>query len=144
MRSINQYCLLLEEGQQWGMSFLISYILHHLYPYLDHWRSITSNRYVLNMVQGHHVQLRCCSQLFHNFQQFNIKATTAHQCIIQKEVDELLAKGTTEPSSNGAGFYSNILFVPKHMSGLHPILNLKQFNHYIHIPTFKMPTIRQV
>ena len=30
------------------------------------------------------------------------------------------------------------------MGGFCPILNLKQFNHYMHIPTSKMPTIRQV
>ena len=27
---------------------------------LEQWRSITSNRFVLNMVQGHHLQLRSC------------------------------------------------------------------------------------
>ena len=35
--------------------------------FLDQWRSITSNRFVLNMVQGHHIQLRSCPTLFHNF-----------------------------------------------------------------------------
>ena len=64
--------------------------------------------------------------------------------IIQKEVDELLAKGAIEPSSGGAGFYSNVFVVPKHTGGLHPIFNLKCFNHYVHIPSFKMPTIRHV
>ena len=64
--------------------------------------------------------------------------------IIQKEVDELLAKGAIEPSSGGAGFYSSMFVVPKCTDGLWPILNLKHFNHYMHIPSFKMPTIRHV
>ena len=34
--------------------------------------------------------------------------------------------------------------VPKHTGGLQPILNLKHFSHYMHIPSFKMPTLRQV
>ena len=34
--------------------------------------------------------------------------------------------------------------VPKHTGGLWPILNLKWFNCYLHIPSFKMPTIRHV
>ena len=34
--------------------------------------------------------------------------------------------------------------VPKHIGGLWPILNLKQINCYMHIPTFKMLTIRHV
>ena len=63
---------------------------------------------------------------------------------IQKEVDELLAKGAIEPSSGGAGFYSSVFVVPKHTGGLQPILNLKRFNCYMHIPSFKMPTLKTV
>ena len=71
--------------------------------FLDQWRSITSNRFVLNMVQGHHLQLRSYPPLVHNFWQFNVKVAAAHHPIIQKEMDELLAKGAVEPSSGGAG-----------------------------------------
>ena len=67
------------------------------FNFFDQWRSITSNRFVLNMVQGHHLQLRSLPPLFCNFWQFNVKAAAAHHPIIQKEVDELLAKGTTDP-----------------------------------------------
>ena len=63
----------------------------------DQWRSITSNRFVLNMVWGHHLQLRSHPPLFHNFQQFNVKVAAAHHLAIQKEVDELLDKGAIEP-----------------------------------------------
>ena len=59
--------------------------------FLDQWRSITSNRFVFNMVQCHHLQLKSHLPLFCNFWQFNIKAAAAHHPIIQKEVDELLA-----------------------------------------------------
>ena len=34
--------------------------------------------------------------------------------------------------------------VPKHIGGLPPILNLKHFNHFMHIPSFKMPTLKDV
>ena len=43
----------------------------------------------------------------------NIEAAVAHHPIILKEVDELLAKGAIEPSTVGAGFYSNVLVFPK-------------------------------
>ena len=115
-----------------------------LFKFLDQWRSITSNRFVLNMVQGHHLQLRSHPPLFHNFWHFNVKVPAAHHPVIQKEVDELLAKGAIEPSSGGAGFYSSVFVVPKHTGGLRPILNLKRFNHYMHIPSFKMPTLKTV
>ena len=68
----------------------------------------------------------------------------AHHPIIQNEVDELLAKGATEPFSGGAGFYSSMFVVPKHIGAIQPICNLKHFNHYMNIPSFRMPTIRHV
>ena len=112
------------------------------FKYFDQWRSITSNRFVLNMVHGHHDHFWSNPPLFCNFWQFNVKAATTHYPIIQKKVDELLAKGVVEPSSGGIGFYSNVFVVPKHTGGLWPILNLKHFNHYMYIPSFKMLTIR--
>ena len=36
-------------------------------------KCITSNRFVLNIVQGQHLQFRCHALLFHNFKQFKIK-----------------------------------------------------------------------
>ena len=39
-----------------------------LFKFFDQWRSITSNRFVLNMVWGHYLQLRSCPPLFCNFQ----------------------------------------------------------------------------
>ena len=89
-----------------------------LFKFFDQWRSITSNRFVLNMVWGHHLQLRSHPPLFHHFQCFNVKAAAAHHPVIQKEVDELLAKGAIEPSLGGAGFYSSMFVVPKHTGGL--------------------------
>ena len=115
-----------------------------LFKFFDQWRSITSNRFVLNMVRGHHLQLRSRPPLFHNFQHFNVKVAAAHHPVIQKEVDELLAKGAIEPSPGGASFYSSVFVVPKHTGGLHPIFNLKCFNCFMHIPSFKMPILKTV
>ena len=99
---------------------------------------------MLNVVWGNHLQLRCHPPLFCNFLQFNVKAAAAHHPINQKVVDKLLAKGAIEPSSGGVFFYSSRFVVPKHTGGLQPMLNLKQFNCYLHIPSFKMPTIRHI
>ena len=60
----------------------------------------------------------------------------------RKEVGGLLAKSVTEQFTGGAHFYSNVFVVSKCTCGLQPIL--KCFNFYMHIPTFKMPTIREV
>ena len=115
-----------------------------LFKFFDQWRSITSNRFVLNMVEGHHLQLRSHSSLSRDFWHFNVKAAAGHHPVIQKEVDELLANRAVELSSGGTGFYSSMLVVSKHTGGLRPILNLKCFNCYMHIPSFKMPTLKHV
>ena len=70
------------------------------------------------MVQGHHLQLRSCPPLFHDFWHLNVKVAAAHRPVIQKDVDELLVKGAIEPSSSGAGFYSSMFGVPKCTGGL--------------------------
>ena len=89
-----------------------------LFKFFDQWRTITSNRFVLNMVWSHHLQLISHPPLFCDFWHFNIKVAAAHHPVIQKEVDELLAKGAIEPSSSGTGFYSSVFVVPKHTGGL--------------------------
>ena len=112
--------------------------------FLHQWRIITSNRFLLNMVQDHHLQLRSCPPLLPNFWQFSVKMAATYYPINQREVDELLSKGAIEPCSGGAGFCSSVFVVPKHTAGLWPICNLKGFNCYLHISSFKMPTIRHV
>ena len=42
----------------------------------------------------------------------------AHHPVIQKEVQELLVKRATEPSTGGAGSCSNVFVVPKFSGGL--------------------------
>ena len=53
-----------------------------LFKFLDQWRSITSNRFVLNMVWGHHLQLTSHPPLFHDFWHFNVKAAAAYHPVI--------------------------------------------------------------
>ena len=111
--------------------------LYTLPHFLNHWRSITSDRFVLSMVKTHHLQLRSHPALFCNFNQSNIKAAAAHHPIIQKEGDEMLAEGVIEPSSGSAGFYSSVFVVPNHAGGLQSVLFLKQFNGCMHILLFR-------
>ena len=112
--------------------------------FLDDWRSISSNKFVLNMTKGHHLQLRCNCPFICIIKWFNIKAAMAHHPTIQKEMNKLLPIGVIEPSAGDTQFYSNVFFIPKYTGGLQPILNLKWFNCCMHIPTFKMPTIKPV
>ena len=99
-----------EKGALWGIVFLMHYGQHfhgshflvfcklvHLQNILDQLRSLTFNTFGLNMVKGHHPQPRYHSPLFHNLTWFNIKAAMIYHSIIQKEVDELVAKCSIDP-----------------------------------------------
>ena len=55
-------------------------------------------------------------------------------------MQEHLAKEAAKLLTGGAGFYSSVFLVPKYLGGLWPIVNIKQFNHCMHIPAFRMPT----
>ena len=91
-----------------------------------------SNSSVFNMGKGHHLHLRYHPSLLHNLKWFNIKPLSAIHPIIQ-EVDELLAKSAIEWATAHAGFYSNVFVVPKSTGGYLSLLNLMQFNCYIHM-----------
>ena len=86
----------------------------------------------------------CPPPFFCNFKLFNIKNAVSYHAIIQNKWMSLLVKGAVEPLTGGAGFYSNGFVVPKHTGGLQPILNLKQFNCYMHIHAFKIHTMRHI
>ena len=60
--------------------------------FLDPWRSITSSKFVLNMVKGHHLQLSAMLYYYIILHLCKIKAGTAHHPIIHKDLDELLTK----------------------------------------------------
>ena len=59
---------------------------------------------MFNMVKGHHFRLTCYPLLFHTFKRFNIKATTGHHSVSQKDKDEVLAKDAIDPLVGGAGY----------------------------------------
>ena len=64
--------------------------------------------------------------------------------LFRRRLMSSLLREKIEPSSGGAGFYSSVFVVPKHTGGLRPILNLKHFNCFMHILSFKMPTLKTV
>ena len=82
---------------------LCSSLLLH-YFWIDR-KNTTCNIFMLNMVKGHHLQLRCLLLLFSDLKQLNSKATVAHFVVIQNKVNELLGKGAPEQSIGVTGFF---------------------------------------
>ena len=99
--------------------------------FLDKWKSMIFNRFVPKMVKGHHFQLKRSLPFFCKIKWFNNEAAVIHNPGIHKEVDELLAKGAIEPSTGGSSFLSYVFMVLELTGSLCPILNLKQFNHWV-------------
>ena len=128
----------------WGMAFLVCYCLqfHQIiliscadwqtYKSLDQWRNITSNRLLLIWIEVTVFSLDaivCYSMVLNKW--FSSSASAAHDPIMQKEVDELLAKGVWEPLTGGARFYSYGSVVPQCTSALWPIPYIKLFYQYM-------------
>lgn len=63
------------------------------------------------------------------------------------EVKSLLVKEAIEhvpPPDRDSGFYSQHFIVPKKEGGLHPILDLCQFNHSLRRYRFKIFTLKRI
>ncbi|KAK3101176.1 hypothetical protein FSP39_001539 [Pinctada imbricata] len=76
----------------------------------------------------------------------NVQNVMLKQCIFE-EIEDLLKKSAIEivPKHQiGQGFYSTFFVVPKKDGGLRPILNLRPLNRHLHVPHFKMETLRTI
>ena len=95
---------------------------------------------MFNVIKSHHLQHKCYSSLFNNYKKF-LQLTIL---LFQKVVDELLAKSANEPCTSDVDFNYNMFVVPKHIGDLLSIINPKQLNCHMYIPTFKIPTIKHI
>ena len=113
--------------------------------FLQFWRSLTSDKWVLDVVAlGHSLQLL-------GLPSFNglipTKPPSRFVSAMSEEVKSLLQKGAVvpvPPYGTRDGFYSTYFIVPKKDGSLRPILNLKQFNLYITRQPFKMETLSTI
>ena len=97
---------------------------HHLISCTDQCTFIISEameNITYNMFKCHHLQLGPHVQLLHNYHWHNINAAVAHCLVIQKEVNELLVRGTIATSTMVLVFTLMCLW---YLSGLYTILIL--------------------
>ena len=80
---------------------------------------------MLNVVKGHHLSLRAWFALLCNFHWFIIKASIVYHPVIQRELQELLAKGQLNHQVVELVTIPMGVVVPKWLGGLQPILNLE-------------------
>ena len=105
------------------------------------WKQITSDRVILNLVQG-------CIIEFDNIPIQNkpplpCKFSKIEEIAVENEIEMLLNKEVIVPSEHEQHeFVSNIFLRPKKNNTFRMILNLKQLNNFVVYKHFKMDTLQ--
>ena len=112
-----------------------------LSPFLQAWREITTDFWVLRIVEvGYRIDFTDVPPVG------NIRSTAASEALVI-ETDTLLAKGAireVDRSRARDGFFSKYFTVPKADGGLRPILDLKRLNRFIRPKKFRMVTLATI
>ena len=111
------------------------------------WRMVTHDPWILNVVANGY------SPVFEGPRPPLTREWESHESItrstppdrallLREHVQELLAKDAIEPvwDQKSLGFYSHMFLVPKKNGKLRPIINLRELNRHLVIPSFKMET----
>ena len=105
--------------------------------FVDRWRRLTSDRFVLEAVQG--IKLNFKSLPVMDRYPAASRMSAEEIDLVDKEIQSLLVKGTVcavSPCQNQ--FVSNVFLVRKKSGGMRPIINLKRLNRFIEKTHFKM------
>ena len=105
----------------------------------QNWTQITDNEWILQAIKGHQLEFHRIPPV--STQCYQRELNPDQTVALGKEVQDLLEKEAIERISDPGGFYSPLFVVPKKDGGWHPIINLKQLNHFLDTTHFKMETI---
>ena len=116
--------------------------------FLSEWEKVTSNPWVISTLRdGHHPQWKSTPPPFRGIRRTPVPVDPVKRESLRSEIQSLLDKSAIEVVSRGqenVGFYSTYFLVPKKDGGFRPILNLRDLNACIEVPTFRMETLRSV
>jgi hypothetical protein len=117
-----------------------------LQRFLDKWQDITTDKFVLQAIRGHKLELvgRPPLTLPHRLLRNKERLGRLHQKLLDMEIADLLKKKAIEPASRGPGFFSKIFLVPKKDGGSRPVFNLRPLNAFLSTKPFKMATLRMI
>ena len=108
--------------------------------YIDAWKVITRDQWVLNTIKGY--QIDFLSEPQQNILPHTPQVSVEQSLLIEEEIKKLLGKGAImEVCNPRGGFYSNMFLVPKKDGGQRPVINLKALNTHVQTEHFKMEGI---
>ena len=111
-----------------------------LQSHLHAWCQITDNPWVLQCIQGYHLEFG--EVLPPDNCPCNLPRLTQEQSqILDQEIQNLLQKNAIESTVSTKGFFSSMFTVPKKDGGWRPIINLRSLNSYLVVSHFKMEGI---
>ena len=106
---------------------------------MQHWRDLTSDPWILQVVQGHSLEFQWTPP--DRPAPPSAVLTREQTEALSKEVQALVEKKAVHQISASSGFFSPIFIVPKKEGGWHPVVNLRSLNKYLRIVHFKMESI---
>ena len=114
--------------------------------FVEGWKRITNDPYVLNIVAKGY-RLRFMSPPLPRQTPWEIRSPQDPQEILgmREQISLMLQKNAiTEVPLDSPGFYSNVFLVRKASGGWRPVIDLKNLNAHIHAPHFRMFTTSSV
>ena len=125
---------------------LVSLVGGRLSNFVEGWKRITNDPYVLSIVAKGY-RLRFTSPPLLRQAPWEIRSPQDPQEILgmREQISLMLQKNAiTEVPPDSPGFYSNVFLVRKASGGWRPVIDLKNLNAHIHAPPFRMFTTSSV
>ena len=105
------------------------------------WKEITSDREIIDMVSGMHIELT--EKPIQSHHPFPIPFSAQETEFMDKHIEELLNKNVIAKTVPEQGdFVSTVFLRPKPNGKFRMILNLKKFNWFVEYNKFKMDTLQ--
>ena len=118
----------------------INALTRELKYYVNTWKVITKDAWVINTILGYQIEFISLPQQVKR--SHPIQYALDQKQLILEEIKELLGNGAvSELAYTEGGFHSNLFLVPKKDGGQRPVINLKTLNSFVQPQHFKMEGI---
>ena len=116
--------------------------------FLNQWQLITSDKWILSVLQegGSGLQFQSRPPLSSIPLNLSVTRDPERNLLLQEEVHTLLQKGAVELVNPllTPGFYSRLFLVPKKSGKMRPVIDLCVLNQHLIVRHFKMETNRSI